>query len=171
VPNGHFSQLGQFSEREEGSDCIQWEPSIFIFYSRVTLGPPPHINAATHTITNAFMCLRQRSVGKEGQLLIIKRYLFGSCGVLNSSYIWPFFCHISKSPAHVVQQQSPRVNRNTVTESFVFLFIFLLVFSSYIYVYVYWNVRSKLSEVLFKVNMLDWRPLLHFLSHLHLMPQ
>ena len=79
-------QLGRY--REEGSHCIQWEPSIFIFYSRVTSSPPQHINAATLTITSAFMCPSQRSLGKEGQLLIIKRYLFGSCGALNSSYTW-----------------------------------------------------------------------------------
>lgn len=109
-----FPSLGN-SARERKEMIVFNESLPFLFFTAASHWVPPlHINAATHTITNAFMCLRQRSVGKEGQLLIIKRYLFGSCGVLNSSYIWPFFCHISsrtESPAHVVQQQSPRVNQ------------------------------------------------------------
>lgn len=98
-----FSSSGD--EREEGSHCIQWQPSIFIFYSGLTLGSQFHINAATLTITNTFMRSSQRLVRKRGQLLIIKRYLFWSCGKLNSLYIWPFFYISMPSGKHLKQRE------------------------------------------------------------------
>lgn len=76
----------------ERKEVIVFNESLpFLFFTAAShLPPPPHINAATLTITNPFMCSSQRLVGKEGQLLIIKRYLFWSCRVLNSSYTWQF---------------------------------------------------------------------------------
>lgn len=85
-----FLSLGD-AERERKEVVLFNESLPFLFFTDASHRAPPHINAATLTITNAFMCPSQRSVGKEGLLLIIKRYLFGSCRVLNSSYTWHFF--------------------------------------------------------------------------------
>lgn len=96
-----FPSLGDTSsERERGRKSLYSMRAFhFYFLQPLHIRPPSrshththtHINAATLTITNTFMCTSQWSVGKEGQLLIIKRYLFWSCGVLNSSYTWHFF--------------------------------------------------------------------------------
>lgn len=90
-------QLGRYGEHER-KEVIVFNESLpyFFFYNRVTFRPPPPLPTpstliASLTVTNAFMCPSQRSVAKQGQLLIIKRYLFGSCRVLNSSSTWHFF--------------------------------------------------------------------------------
>lgn len=81
--------LGNAGSEKERKEVIVLNESLpFLFF---TAPPPPlHINGATLTITNAFMCPSQWSLGKKGQLLVIKRYLFGSCGVLESPYTWHF---------------------------------------------------------------------------------
>lgn len=67
----------------EGKEVIEFNESLpFLVFTVLPL--TFHINAATLTITNAFMCLSEQLVGKEDRLLITEWHLFRSCGVLNS---------------------------------------------------------------------------------------
>lgn len=85
-----LSDIG--SERERGRKSL-YSMRAFHFYflqPRHIRSPPTHTHSNSYNY-QSFHVSQSAVGGKEGQLLIIKRHLFWSCGVLNSSYTWHFF--------------------------------------------------------------------------------
>lgn len=88
-----FPSLGDTGSERERKEVIVFNESLpFLFFTAASHSVPPPTHKRSNSYNYQRFHVSQSAVGgKEGQLLIIKRHLFWSCGVLNSSYTWHFF--------------------------------------------------------------------------------